>query len=388
MDSEAVAQFVSVTGADAQQAAHFLDASKGDLNAAVAAFFATQDLGGPPASSSAAARSSSPAVPVEAPRPTPRIATFASTANAADKDKNTYYAGGEKSGVAVQGPPDANKPPSSVDDIMKIAAQGGPRPPADSSDAEFDDDDDEEVEDDRRPKVQAFTGQGFRLGTEQEGSSVASSSAPAADDPAARAKPKKVSRLLTFWQDGFSIEDGPLYPYSDPQSQRILEELKSGRAPLHILNVQPNQPVDLRIAHKTTEQYKAPPAKPFSGQGNRLGSLIPGDPTPSSSSASSAAAPRAATAPAVPATLNVTVDQSQPTTTLQIRLADGTRMVTKFNHSHTVGQLRAIVAAARSDSSGRSFTLSTTFPMKVLTEDAQTLEQAGLLNSVVVQKWA
>lgn len=76
MDSDAITQFVSVTGADAQQAAHFLEASKGDLNAAVAAFFATQEAGpSGPSSTTTAGRSPSPAVPVETPRPTPRYAS-------------------------------------------------------------------------------------------------------------------------------------------------------------------------------------------------------------------------------------------------------------------------------------------------------------------------
>lgn len=37
------------------------------------------------------------------------------------------------------------------------------------------------------------------------------------------------------------------------------------------------------------------------------------------------------------------VDSSAPTTTLQIRLADGTRLATQFNLSHTVGDVQEYV---------------------------------------------
>ena len=35
-------------------------------------------------------------------------------------------------------------------------------------------------------------------------------------------------RHLTFWRDGFSVEDGPLMRYDDPNNAQILEEIKSG----------------------------------------------------------------------------------------------------------------------------------------------------------------
>ncbi len=35
-------------------------------------------------------------------------------------------------------------------------------------------------------------------------------------------------RNLTFWKNGFSIDDGPLYEYSDPKNQKYLEAIKSG----------------------------------------------------------------------------------------------------------------------------------------------------------------
>lgn len=37
-----------------------------------------------------------------------------------------------------------------------------------------------------------------------------------------------VTRALTFWRNGFSIEDGPLMEYTDPANQQILEDIKAG----------------------------------------------------------------------------------------------------------------------------------------------------------------
>lgn len=35
-------------------------------------------------------------------------------------------------------------------------------------------------------------------------------------------------RHLTFWRDGFSVEDGELMRYDDPENQDILTEINSG----------------------------------------------------------------------------------------------------------------------------------------------------------------
>lgn len=40
------------------------------------------------------------------------------------------------------------------------------------------------------------------------------------------------------------------------------------------------------------------------------------------------------------ATDEVNVDSDQPITSLQIRLADGSRLTGRFNHGHTIGDLR------------------------------------------------
>jgi UBX domain-containing protein 1 len=37
-----------------------------------------------------------------------------------------------------------------------------------------------------------------------------------------------VQRELIFWKNGFSLGDGPLLRYDDPENQKMLEAIKSG----------------------------------------------------------------------------------------------------------------------------------------------------------------
>lgn len=207
-------------------------------------------------------------------------------------------------------------------------------------------------------------------------------------------------RHLTFWKDGFSIEDGPLMKYDDPANKEILAAIKAGRAPLSILNVKFGQQVELRVAQRQTEAYQPPPKKPmkaFSGSGNRLGSpaselvgsssSVPAH-KPSQGMPGSFGSSGQASAQAIveSGNLRLDVDDSKPTTNVQVRLADGTKLVAKLNLDHTVGDIRRFISAAQPGS--RSYVIQTTFPNKTLDDDSLTIEQAGLKNAVVVQRWA
>jgi hypothetical protein len=79
----------------------------------------------------------------------------------------------------------------------------------------------------------------------------------------------------------------------------------------------------------------------------------------------------------------VTLDATAPTTSLQLRMPDGTRKVLKLNHSHTVNQLRAHVATLLVPR-GAPFELATSMPRAKLLDGAATMSGAGLLNNTVV----
>lgn len=83
------------------------------------------------------------------------------------------------------------------------------------------------------------------------------------------------------------------------------------------------------------------------------------------------------------------VDESLPTTSIQIRLSDGTRLVARFNTSNTISDLRAFIDASRPSgtSTDRSYQLQTVgFPPKPLDDVSKTIEEEGIANSVVIQK--
>lgn len=166
---------------------------------------------------------------------------------------------------------------------------------------------------------------------------------------------------MHLWEDGFSIDDGELKRFDDPANQADLEMIRMGRAPLHLMNVQQGQPVDVKV-QQHAEKYTPPPKKykPFSGSGNRLGSPVPGasgssTPVPPASS-SSVSASRGAT----PAN----VDSSQPTIMIRIQLPDGTRLPARFNTTNTVGDIYSFVRSASAETASRPWVLATTFPNK------------------------
>lgn len=190
----------------------------------------------------------------------------------------------------------------------------------------------------------------------------------AAVDGAAAPKPPQ-EHTITFWQNGFSVDDGPLRKAEDPENAAFLNDVNRGRMPAELMtDGEPDG--DVHIINRSTEPYVPPPVtlKPFSGEGRSMREEPSAD---------------APAAPALGAGEELVVDASAPTTTLQVRLADGSRKVVKANQSHTVLQLYGHVATL---TPGASFELMAGFPPKKLTEMEKTLAEAGLLSESITQK--
>jgi UBX domain-containing protein 1 len=232
-----------------------------------------------------------------------------------------------------------------------------------------------------------FTGRGVTLGGEGEESRVVVDPTP----PTSRRLPPRASRTLHLWSDGFSVDDGPLFRYDDPANAQTLQMIQQGRAPLDLLNVEHGQEVDLQLDNQKETKYVQPKKKyvPFSGSGQRLGSPTPGVTSASSSTAQSSSMQIPGGSVPEPAAPTVNVNDSQPTITLQIRLGDGTRLQSRFNTTHTIGDVYSFVDSASTASSQRPYALMTTFPNKEL--DNKTVALGDLpefkRGGVVVQKW-
>ncbi len=138
--------------------------------------------------------------------------------------------------------------------------------------------------------------------------------------------------MLHLWSDGFSIDDGDLIRFDDPDHLSDLQMIRQGRAPLHLMNVRYDQPVDVKL-QQHNEDYRPLPKvyKPFGGEGRRLGSPVPGDRGASVASAAAAATTTtgqsAASAAAAGQPPTTGVDESQPVLVLRIQLPDGTRLL-------------------------------------------------------------
>lgn len=314
----------------------------------------------------------------------PRTLADLNTGDDDDEEKDPaqdLFTGGEKSGLAVQNPDQAG-PTDHFRNIMNQARTNRDRPSAAPG---------TEPVENEEPRSTAFTGRAQTLGGDDAPSQVVQDPTAAAAG-SARPRHPRVNRTLHLWADGVSIDDGPLLRFDDPANEHIMAEINQGRAPKALLDVQPDQEVDLNLEPHRDENYVAPKPKykPFGGQGQRLGSPTPG-PAPSSSSPSAPIS--AATTTTAPATSSsqppqMNVDDSQPTLQLQIRLGDGTRLVSRFNTSHTIGDVYNFVDSA-APSSGRAWALMTTFPSKELDDKTVVLGDIADFQrgGVVVQKW-
>ena len=250
--------------------------------------------------------------------------------------------------------------------------------------------------DNPREQPTHFGGTGITLGGDDTPSRVI------ADPNAKRERTAPaVERILHLWQDGFSVDDGPLYRYDDQANAAMLAMINSGRAPLSILNVEHDQEVDLKVFERRGEKYTKPKPKykPFSGSGQRLGSPVPG--TDNTSTAAAAATSSNATQPnqstgnttssstSAPSDTGVSVNESEPTVSLQIRLGDGTRLQSRFNTSHTIGDVYSFVDGARASGDERGYALMTTFPSRELSDRSVALRELSEFKrgGVIVQKW-
>mmetsp|Transcript_76087 Transcript_76087/g.174286 ORF Transcript_76087/g.174286 Transcript_76087/m.174286 type:complete len:100 (-) Transcript_76087:176-475(-) len=89
-----------------------------------------------------------------------------------------------------------------------------------------------------------------------------------------------------------------------------------------------------------------------------------------------------ASAPAAPVDKNAgaaAVDDTKPTTTIQIRFPDGSKRAEKFNLDARVGDVEALVKQCYPG----AFKMVEGFPPKPLTDMASTIQAAGLAGAQV-----
>ncbi|CAI0550936.1 unnamed protein product [Linum tenue] len=399
-NSALVDSFCEITSSTRQEAAFFLESHQWDLDAAVSTFLDNDNAAVAVAASSAAAASARAVPPTGGggtPSPTSRSRSRSSspapatmsrlpyqlrsrgekkskktgTAGASgsgnrggirtladlnripggsdsdddDDEPQEYYTGGEKSGMLVQDPTKRYDADSIFDQARNSGAVQRPEgSSARSSSAS-----------------RSFTGTGRLL----TGDTVPTSAQP----------PESVNHTITLWRNGFTVNDGPLRRLNDPANADFLESVQRSECPRELDPADRRTKVHLDLVRRDENFAEPAKKKPaFQGTGRTLGTT-----------AESPAAPPLKSAPAP--SIGLTVDSSLPTTSIQLRLADGTRMVSRFNLHHTVRDVRSFIMASR-PGEAQGFQLQTMgFPPRQLTDPDQTIEDAGIASSVVIQKF-
>jgi UBX domain-containing protein 1 len=167
-----------------------------------------------------------------------------------------------------------------------------------------------------------------------------------------------------------------------------LQMIRQGRAPLHLMNVRFDQPVDVKLQQHKEDYHPLPKIyRPFGGEGHRLGSPVPGD---GSTPPPPAAATTSTAAPAASSSITPSVDESQPTLMLRIQMPDGTRLPARFNTTNTVDDVYQFVQRASPATATRPWVLATTFPNKDHTDKSLVLGEMPEFKKggTAVVKWA
>lgn len=282
------------------------------------------------------------------------------------EEDQTFFAGGEKSGIAVQGGAagpsrrvtEGTPGLSLVEDILGKATSPGAASssnvfsgkPKKLTDSPSDDQEESEEEVDLEPVV----------------------------------------RVMIFWRNGYTIgNQGHLRSYTRPADIALLQQIQAGFAPLHLLNVPRGHPVDLQVRREPEMDWdqmeqakiineimdsldgKEKVVKPFAGAGRRLGDLPPDMPK------LEPAKPK--TQPNDPA-VSEGYDPSKPSTKIQFRTTSGARQIVTFN----VDQPISSVIESGERLFGQATILTGRPPISLATMDtSQSIKDAGLEGSLM-----
>ncbi|KAJ6631750.1 hypothetical protein lerEdw1_014645, partial [Lerista edwardsae] len=195
---------------------------------------------------------------------------------------------------------------------------------------------------------------------------------------------------IKLWKNGFTVNDGELRTYTDVANQQFLDSIKKGQVgfvrqsdcslelPLELQKVFDKEEVAVKVDDKKNEVYtsKQPLFHPFSGQGYRLGSATPRIISKTKRNIEEIEKRRP----------TVVLNNLEPITSIQIWLADGTRIVQKFNISHRIRHVRDFITSFQGPQGRCPFTLTTSLPFWELLDESLTLEEANLKNAVIVQR--
>jgi len=185
---------------------------------------------------------------------------------------------------------------------------------------------------------------------------------------------------VVFWKNGFSVNDGQLRTGESAEDQAFLHSIHEKReCPAELLSEAAGKEPVVDLVDKSGQEYVAPP-KPkyvaFSGSGQSLGG-----------GNSTASAPVVdPSAPIMASDYKLELNESEKTTKLQLLFHDGSKIVQKFNLTHTVLDIRLFMESQKPLPMGTCFELMTTYPPATLSDHSITIEAGGLKGQAITQK--
>ena len=174
---------------------------------------------------------------------------------------------------------------------------------------------------------------------------------------------------VTLYANGFVVDDGDFRSYDLPESQTFMRALLGGNVPTELAAT---GDVTVSLNDKRGETFTPPPYSAFGGEAQSLGS-------------SSSTPSEVFSADTIPDG-TPTVDEAAPSTTIQIRLANGKRLKVKLNTSMKVVDVLRLIKSEGGATA--PFTISAGFPPKQIVDINLTIEECGLKGSAVTQKLA
>ncbi|KAJ6241765.1 hypothetical protein M0813_00471 [Anaeramoeba flamelloides] len=364
MSQEQVNQLKEILGCDSKTAASLLQKTQNDLNSAITLHYQTKDR---------------------------RINRMTDLKKNKDEKKGQgFYAGGKSSGIEYYGGKKNNKNEKEnetnlVDKLFNTSKE------------RIDKQDNNKKEKESEKDYWSLGG-GSRIG--KKGEQITYSRKTRNNDLRNNRNnqqkiKKKIELKITFWKNGFTINDSELKDYEDTQNKKILEELEKGFVPREVLNdLEENVDPDISVSLVENRQKDfVPPKKkidPFGGQGNRIGgsggrtSKTGYNSYDNYQKLSNRVNNNVKRDLRTERMKHLVIDQNKPTTMLQIRLPDGEKEKMKLNTDATISKLRLIVSLMSEELSIKPFNLICAFPRKPLLNDQLTLKEADLLNAAIL----
>eukprot|EP01038_Epipyxis_sp_PR26KG_P006916 gene6916-9469_t len=202
-----------------------------------------------------------------------------------------------------------------------------------------------------------------------------------ADDSSSASDGEVNKRTITMYQNGFTVDDGPLRDLESPESREFLSTLQQGRVPLELITTSTGRPnnnkVDIHLMDKRSEIYTPPPPPAyiaFSGTGATLRGESKGE------SGSGYIFTEAETSAIEPSP----IDDSKPVTTLQVRALNGKKLKIKINQDASILQLAAMIH--REGAGSVPYVLSSGFPPQNAIDCFASIKEAGWIGAAITQK--